>query len=431
MESLIARAKSAGHLRDAAVASAMAVQQMGNLGAHPQAFERVPTEAELEAARANLVVFVRTLCPQPWSATVEDAIAVLDRKKERPSPSKRSKELRDALEVERDALRAEGVALRTERDALRVERDAARAERDAVRAERDGLKATGAESTPQRLSTRYWYVAIGVGIGAVASATALVRRGAPSSTNEGARTAIVAEPERPATAPSGAATPASSAIPDAAPARSAAALAPSTGAPLQSASVGGSPACPPGRILVDAQRFSIGQPYPRPGWPPAAAGAAQVRADAFCLDARPVSANEFLSCVAKGRCPEAASTVASCNSKGDMPMNCISSTAAEAYCAFAGGRLPLLIEWEAEIRSRTTAIAEGGDSEWTADPFPATILRRGTPAACNGLPCERMVRGQLLEPIDNPRFSWNRTRADQPGVDIVFRCASTPGVPAR
>lgn len=428
LESLIARAKSHGHLRDAAVASATAVQQMGNLGAHPQALERVPTEAELDAARANLVIFVRTLWPQPWSPTIEDAIAVLERKRERPSPSRRSKELRDALEVERDTLRAEGDALRSERDSVRAERDAMRTERDALHIERDDLKRGKAESALQPSGKRYWYLAAGLGGGALLGAAFLVRREAPASSNEAAVPAIAPEPLGLSAPPTNsAAGPANAAAVDGGPARSAAAPAPPASTPVLSASIGGSGACSAGRILVDEQRFSLGQPHPRPGWPPAAAGAVQARVEAFCVDVRPVSANEFLSCVSKGRCPEMASTVASCNSKGDVPMNCVSSAAAEAYCAFAEGRLPSLVEWEAEIRARGTSIAEGNDSEWTLDPFPAPILRRGTPSECSGLPCERMLRGQLLEPIDNPRFSWNRTRADQPGVDIVFRCASAPG----
>jgi formylglycine-generating enzyme required for sulfatase activity len=116
---------------------------------------------------------------------------------------------------------------------------------------------------------------------------------------------------------------------------------------------------------------------------------------AFEIDAKEVSVGEYARCVSAGACVPYASaadararlfdrTAESTNCRGgrpdrwDEPMNCVDHAGAEAYCRWAGKRLPTRNEWWRAVGSRHpsggAALHRSGKEhswyagEWTASP---------------------------------------------------------------
>jgi formylglycine-generating enzyme required for sulfatase activity len=92
---------------------------------------------------------------------------------------------------------------------------------------------------------------------------------------------------------------------------------------------------------VDTECYSDESPYH------------EVNLSAFKIDKYEVTAGQYKACVDAGKCM-AADTGGSCNygsSGRDLhPINCVDWTQANAYCQWAGKRLPTEAEWEKAAR---------------------------------------------------------------------------------
>lgn len=85
----------------------------------------------------------------------------------------------------------------------------------------------------------------------------------------------------------------------------------------------------------------------------------------FALDETEVTVDQYADCVTATEC-SAPATDTDCNwgvgGRGSHPVNCVTFTQAEEYCAWAGKRLPTQQEWEFGARHNDTRIYPWGDS---------------------------------------------------------------------
>lgn len=86
-------------------------------------------------------------------------------------------------------------------------------------------------------------------------------------------------------------------------------------------------------------------------------GGMAVHVPAFLLDSHEVSVDEYVACIAAGKCqrPKDHQRNQYCNlgaeGRGDHPANCVDWQQALDYCQWQGGRLPYEAEWEKASRA--------------------------------------------------------------------------------
>ncbi len=90
------------------------------------------------------------------------------------------------------------------------------------------------------------------------------------------------------------------------------------------------PTCREGRILVPGELLSSGV--------------------GLCVDAEEVTVQEFRECVDAGDCTAPVAGNYLTAMREDHPIHYVGTVDAEEYCAFAAGRLPTRVEWEAAGR---------------------------------------------------------------------------------
>ncbi len=106
--------------------------------------------------------------------------------------------------------------------------------------------------------------------------------------------------------------------------------------------------CPPGMRELPGGSYVMGGTLNVDERPPHA-----VTMRVFCIDETEVTVEAYARCVAAGTCA-AAGTEAQCNGavagRGTHPINCVTFDQAQAFCSFAGKRLPTEEEWEYAAR---------------------------------------------------------------------------------
>jgi sulfatase modifying factor 1 len=222
-----------------------------------------------------------------------------------------------------------------------------------------------------------------------------------------------------------------------------------------------------GMVRVPGGRFKMGSSSPRA---PANERPAHALAVAsFWIDRTEVTVGAYRTCVDAGACPRPARASATCTfDAGDpeLPVSCVHWRDADAYCRFAGKRLPAETEWEyAAHGPYATSFPWGGpascatavtlvvdQSGYTCTPRPARVGSHPAGASVFGLqdmsgnveewtadwyveslgpgPAPRagaahVLRGGgwLSQPTMSRTTSRNWGSALEAGPNVGFRCA--------
>ena len=106
-----------------------------------------------------------------------------------------------------------------------------------------------------------------------------------------------------------------------------------------------------GMVRVPGAEFTMGQENVHTG-EPNERPAHRVRISPFWIDRTEVTVREMHACISRGDCIKPRERSVACTlsqppeTAGDLPVNCVSWTVADAYCRAVAKRLPTEAEWE-------------------------------------------------------------------------------------